>query len=83
MYAVVLYQLSSEDSCIQGEQAKLLNLSTRERNETRNEMISTAGIQMKINKLGFNYDGHIFEFVSFVFPQFISFHSVDMLAVDS
>ena len=65
--------------------ANLLSSSTRERNGTLNEMIWTAGIQMKwvcdhrsesqfkqLRKYG-----HIL--ISFVFPQFKSFHSSSIL----
>ena len=43
--AAVFYLLSYEDP-YNGKQANLLS-STRERNETQNEMMRTAGIQMK------------------------------------
>ena len=60
--------------------ANLLSSSTRERNETQNEMMWTAGIQMKWvcdhrSESQFEQcDGHIL--ISFAFPQFTSFHSV-------
>ena len=44
--AAVLYHLSYEDP-YSGKQSNLLSSSTRERNETQNEMMWTAGIQMK------------------------------------
>ena len=84
--AAVLYQPELWRP-IHWEPANLLSSSTRERNETQNEMMWTAGIQMKwisdhrsesqfkqLRNIAIHCDGHIF--ISFVFPQFISFHSV-------
>ena len=106
--AAVLYQPELWRP-IHWEPANLLSSSTRERNQTRNEMMWTAGIQMKwicdhrsesqfkelrnspkksfsglqlssmfphwcvVSPVG-GCDGHIF--ISFVFPQFTSFHSM-------
>ena len=61
--AAVLYQPELWRP-IHWQPANLLRSSTRERNETQNKMMWTAGIQINWNT------------ISFVFPQFTSFYSV-------
>ena len=74
--AAVLYQLSYEDP-YNGKQANLLSSSTRERNEMMSTVEALKNFfsgYFKLLKIAIHCNGHIF--ISFVFLQLTSFHSV-------